>query len=157
VDYGNEPSMGMAYMFNLAGSPWLSQKWVRAVKTQTFGGITPYDGYNDDEDQGQLGSLGVLMAIGLFDVEGGASVHPTYQITSPIFDRVTIRLNQDYFPGDKFVITTQNNSATNVYIQSAKLNGRHLNQVSFPHSELVKGGKLEIQLGPQPSRWGAGK
>jgi len=157
VDYGNEPSMGMAYMFNLAGLPWLSQKWVRAVKSQTFGGITPYDGYNDDEDQGQLGSLGVLMAIGLFDVEGGASVKPTYQITSPIFDRVTIRLNHDYFPGDKFVITTQNNSATNVYIQSAKLNGRPLNQVSFPHSELAKGGKLEIQLGSQPSRWGAGK
>lgn len=157
VDYGNEPSMGMAFMFNLAGSPWLSQKWVRAVKMQTFGDITPYGGYNDDEDQGQLGSLGVLMAIGLFDVEGGASVNPTYQVTSPIFDRVTIHLNHDYFPGDKFVITTQNNSATNIYIQSAKLNGRPLNQVSFPHTELVKGGRLEIQLGPQPSRWGAGK
>ena len=156
VDYGNEPSMGMAYMFNLAGSPWLSQKWVRAVKIRTFGDITPYGGYNDDEDQGQLGSLGVLMAIGLFDVQGGAALQPTYQITSPLFDRVTIRLNRDYFPGDKFVIATQNNSATNIYIQSAKLNGRPLNRVSFPHADLVKGGRLELDLGPEPSRWGAG-
>jgi predicted alpha-1,2-mannosidase len=154
VDYGNEPSMAMAFMFNLAGSPWLSQKWAREVKAQTFGDITPYGGYNDDEDQGQLGSLGVLMAIGLFDVEGGASVHPTYQITSPIFDRVTIHLNRDYFPGDKFVITTRNNSATNVYIQSAKLNGRPLRQVWFSHTDLVKGGELELELGPQPTRWG---
>ena len=156
LDYGNEPSMAMAYMFNLAGQPWLSQKWVRAVKAQCFGDITPHGGYNDDEDQGLLGSLGVLMAIGLFDVEGGVSVHPTYQITSPIFDRVTIQLNRDYFPGDKFIITTRHNSATNAYIQSAKLNGRPLNSVSFPHSTLVKGGKLEIDLGPQPSRWAAG-
>ena len=155
MDYGNEPSFGMAYMFNLAGSPWLSQKWVRAVKAKTFGDITPYGGYNDDEDQGQLGSLGVLMAIGLFDVEGGASIHPTYQITSPIFDRVSIHLNPDYFPGDTFEITTRHNSAENVYIQSANLNGRPWNQVSLPHSELVKGGKLEIELGPRPSRWGA--
>jgi predicted alpha-1,2-mannosidase len=155
VDYGNEPSMGMAFMFNLAGSPWLSQKWVRTVKTKTFGDITPYGGYNDDEDQGQLGSLGVLMAIGLFDVEGGAALHPTYQITSPIFDRVTIHLNHDYFPGDKFVISTKNNSVTNLYIQSAKLNGRPLNQDWFAHTNLVQGGKLELDLGPQPSRWAA--
>jgi putative alpha-1,2-mannosidase len=95
------------------------------------------------------------MAIGLFDVEGGASVHPTYQITSPIFDRVTIRLNPDYFPGKEFVITTKNNSAGNVYIQSAKLNGQPLEQYWFPHTDLVKGGSLEIELGPQPSRWAA--
>jgi predicted alpha-1,2-mannosidase len=157
VDYGNEPSMALAHMFNLAGAPWLSQKWVRAVKERTFGDITPYGGYYDDEDQGQLGSLGVLMAIGLFDVEGGASVHPSYQITSPIFDRVTIRLNRDYFPGKEFVITTKNNSAANMYIQSAKLDGRPLNECWFSHADLVKGGSLELELGPEPNHhWGVG-
>ena len=57
IDYGNQPSTAMAHMFNLAGAPWLSQKWVRAVKEQTFGDITPYGGYRGDEDQGQMGSV----------------------------------------------------------------------------------------------------
>jgi len=155
VDYGNEPSMHMAFLFNLAGSPWLSQKWVREVKEKTFGGITPQRGYRDDEDQGQLGALGVLMAIGLFDVQGGAGRHPTYQITSPIFDKITIRLNSDYFPGGKFVILTRNNSPDNAYIQRAEFNGEPLKRFWFPHDDLVRGGNLMLELGPNPSRWGA--
>ena len=123
---------------------------------QALGDITPFGGYNGDEDQGQLGALGVLMAIGLFDVQGGAAQNPTYQITGPIFDRVTIRLNPNYFPGKNFTITTRNNSATNLYIQSARLNGKPLNQFWFPHADLAKGGALEIELGPQPSHWAAG-
>jgi predicted alpha-1,2-mannosidase len=158
VDYDNEPSMAMAHMFNLAGAPWLSQKWVRAVKDQAYGDSTPFGGYNGDEDQGQMGALGVLMAIGLFDVAGGAAVRPSYQITSPIFDRVTIRLSRDYFPGRAFTIETRNNSPQNVYIQSARLNGRPLNECRLDHAELIKGGRLELELGPQPNQeWGVAK
>lgn len=155
VNYGNEPSTEMAHLFNLAGAPWLTQKWVREVKEQTYGGIIPASGYTGDEDQGDLGALGALMAIGLFDVEGGAEVNPTYQITSPIFDRVTIHLDQRYFPGREFTIVTHNNSAENIYIQSAKLNGQPLNQFWLSHTDLVKGGKLEIKVGPKPTRWAA--
>jgi len=154
VDYGNEPSTDMAHLFNLAGAPWLAQKWVRAVKEQTYGGITPETGYNGDEDQGDLAGVSALMAIGLFDVQGGAEINPTYQITSPVFDRITIRLNRDYFPGKKFTIITRNNSPANIYIQSVKLNGKPLNQYWFSHADLVKGGTLEITLGPNPSQWG---
>jgi predicted alpha-1,2-mannosidase len=155
VDYDNQPSTGMAHLFNLAGAPWLSQKWVRAVKAQAYGDITPSGGYNGDEDQGQMGALGVLMAIGLFDEAGGAALKPTYQITSPLFDRVTIRLNPDYFPGQTFTIVAHNNRPENIYIQSARLNGRVLQECSFSHAELVRGGQLELELGPQPNKaWG---
>ena len=148
VDYDNQPSTAMAHLFNFAGAPWLSQKWVRAVKAQTFGDVTPLGGYNGDEDQGQMGALGVLMAIGLFDVEGGAARKPTYQITSPVFSRVTIRLNRHYFPGRTFTITAHSHPAGNVYIQSAKLNGRPLNNFWFPHSSFVEGGRLDIRARP---------
>lgn len=155
IDYGNEPSMDMAYLFNLTGAPWLSQKWVRAVQQQAYGGVKPYNGYHGDEDQGQLGALSALMAIGLFDVQGGADFEPTYQITSPVFNRVIIHLNTNYFSGSTFTIVAHNNSTSNVYIQSAKLNGRMLNDCSFPHSELVRGGTLELELGPKPNlHWG---
>jgi predicted alpha-1,2-mannosidase len=156
VDYSNQPSMAMAHLFNYSGAPWLAQKWVREVKERTFGGATPDLGYRGDEDQGQAGALGVLMAIGLFQVRGGAELEPVYEITSPIFDRVTIHLDPDYYPGRKFVIVARNNSRENCYIQSAALDGWPLARPWFYHRELVKGGTLELVLGPQPNRrWGS--
>jgi predicted alpha-1,2-mannosidase len=156
VDFDNEPSMGLAHLFNFAGAPWLTQKWVRRVQQAAYGDITPNGGYCGDEDQGQLGALSALMAMGLFDVEGGAAVNSTYQITSPVFDQVIIHLNRNYFSGRQFVIDVKGNSATNLYIQCAKLNGRPLNQFWFPRANLVNGGKLEIELGPKASHWAAG-
>jgi putative alpha-1,2-mannosidase len=64
-------------------------------------------------------------------------------------------LHRDYFPGRTFTIQTRKNSPQNVYIQSATLNGRALRQCWFNHTEMVKGGKLEIDLSPQPNKaWG---
>lgn len=155
VDYENQPSLHMAHLFSHAGAPWLTQYWVRRIKQDVFGDITPYEGYNGDEDQGQMGALGVLMAIGLFDVQGGASVNPQYELTSPIFDKITIQLDSRYYPGKEFVIRTKNNSPENMYIQSVHLNGKPLNSFHFPHSEFIKGGTLDIELGPQPNKkWG---
>ena len=95
------------------------------------------------------------MAMGLFDVEGGAAVKPTYQITAPVFDRVTIHLNPDYFARRDFTIVTRNNRPQNIYIQRAWLNGKPLERCWFDHADLVRGGKLEIELGPEANRaWG---
>ncbi|WP_186755521.1 GH92 family glycosyl hydrolase [Echinicola salinicaeni] len=156
VDYENQPSCQMAHLFNYAGKPWLSQYWVREVKTTTFGNTSPYGGYNGDEDQGQMGALGVLMAMGLFQVDGGTSIRSAYEITSPIFNKVTIDLNNDYYPGDKFVIIAKaNDLIEDVYIQSARLNGEAWDSYRFPHEVFAKGGKLEINLGAKPNKqWG---
>lgn len=154
IDYGNQPGTGMGHLFNYSGAPWLSQKWVRKVKEE-YGDITPYGGYHGDEDQGQMGALGVLMAMGLFELDGGASTQPYYEITSPIFDEVTIHLNNDYYQGEKFVIKTANNSSENQYIQSANLNGKTLDNCWFYHEDFAKGGVLELNLGAVPNKaWG---
>ncbi len=155
VDYENQPSCQMAHLFNYSGAPWLTQKWVRKVKEITFGGVTPYSGYNGDEDQGQMGALGVLMAIGLFQMDGGASVYSSYEITSPIFDEIEISLNPRYYQGKKFIISVRNNSAENMYIQSAKLNGKVLKTFHFDHKDFARGGRLELVLGKTPNKeWG---
>jgi len=154
VNYGNQPGTGMAHLFNYSGAPWLTQKWVRKVK-EAYGDITPYDGYKGDEDQGQMGALGALMAIGLFEVDGGTSANPYYEITSPIFDEITVHLNSNYYPGNKFVIQTKNNSSANMYIQSASLNNNILNNSWFYHDDFIKGGKLVLQMGENPNKeWG---
>ena len=156
VNFSNQPANQLAHLFNYSGAPWLTQKWVRAVKEQAFGGVTPQSGYRGDEDQGQAGGLGVMMAIGLFQMRGGAAEKPVYEISSPIFDRVTIHLDPQYYPGKQFEIVARNNSAENMYIQSATLDGQPLDRPWFYHRQLVNGGTLELQLGPKPNQqWGS--
>ena len=105
-----------------------------------------------------MGALGVLMAIGLFSVDGGASAEPVYEVTSPVFDRITIWLDPAYYPGKKFVIDTRNNSAENMYIQSARLNGKSHQKFWFSHEAFTRGGLLELELGPAPNKeCGTGK
>jgi putative alpha-1,2-mannosidase len=156
VSYANQPGCSNAHVFNHAGKPWLSQYWVRRVKEQAYGGVTPDLGYGGhDEDQGQMGGVSALMAIGLFSLTGNEEATPTYDITSPIFDTITIQLNNRYYKGKQFVIRTHNNSAANCYIQRATLNGAVQQKVSFPHAAFANGGELEIWLGDQPNKnWG---
>jgi len=156
TDYGNEPSFEMAEWFNYAGAPWLSQQWVRKVHDSAFSGVTPDAGYAwDDEDEGQMGALSALMAMGLFSVDGGASVSPNYEITAPMFDRIVIHLNPKYAHGKTFEIVAKNNGPKNVYIQSALLNGKPWNSFQLPQRAVLNGGILELRLGPTPNKlWG---
>ncbi|MGZ3979555.1 MAG: GH92 family glycosyl hydrolase, partial [Flavisolibacter sp.] len=159
VSYANQPGLSNAHVFNYAGKPWLTQYWVRRVRNQAYGGISPDLGYGGhDEDQGQMGALSALMSIGLFSLQGNASATPVYEITSPIFDSITIRLDGKYYKGRQFSIITHNNTKENVYIQKVQLNGKELNDFWFPHEAFAKGGVLQIWLGAKPNKkWGVGK
>ncbi len=159
VSYANQPGCQNAHLFNYAGKPWLTQYWVRRVNEQAYGGTTPQLGYGGhDEDQGQMGGVSSLMSMGLFSVRGTCAVDPIYEITTPVFDKIKIALDNKYYSGSQFVISTRNNTAANTYIQSARLDGRTLNNAWFYHRELADGGTLELVLGPQPNfNWGVDK
>lgn len=152
LDYGNQPSLYIAHLFIYAGAPWLTQKWVRRIMQKAKSGITPDGGYSGDEDQGQMGALNVLMAMGLFNVSGGSNQEPFYEISSPIFDRITIHLDPRYNRGESFVIETSNNRPNAMYIQSAALNGKPLTRAWFSHQALSDGGTLHIELGETPNK-----
>jgi putative alpha-1,2-mannosidase len=88
-------------------------------------------------------------------MRGGAAIKPIYEIGSPIFDKVTIKLNKEYYSGKEFVIETRNNSSKNRYVQSSTLNGETLNNAWFYHDELIKGGKLILNMSDTPNKnWG---
>ena len=155
INYGNQPSMQTGYIFNYFGQPWLTQKWVREVIDEVYSDNDPQHGYSGDEDQGLMGALCVLMKIGLFEMKGGAEINPSYDLSSPIFDQITIHLDKDYYQGVNFKIDVLNNSPKNKFIQSVKLNGKPLNQSWLYHKDLVKGGNLEYVLGEEPNYdWG---
>ncbi len=158
INYGNQPCMQMAFLFNYSGVPWLTQYWSRQIIEAVYSGISPQKGYSGDEDQGLMGALAVLMKIGLFSMHGGTLEEPIYEISSPLFDKITIQLDPDYYPGGELVIEAKNNSAENLYVQSANLNGEPLNQVGFKHENLVSGGILKLEMGPLPNKeWGSGE
>ena len=148
---GNQPCLHISWLFNHAGRPSLTQKWVRSILDEFYGtdGIHGY-GYGQDEDQGQLGAWYVISSIGLFDVAGLANIDAEVGLGSPVFDTVTIRLNREYYPGETFTIETHNNSKENRYVQSYTFNGEPLHQPVLHFHDLVKGGHLKLEMGSTP-------
>jgi putative alpha-1,2-mannosidase len=158
VSYSNEPDFQVAHLFNYAGRPWLTQKWVQQVHFKAYSsiGTSPAAYCWNDEDEGQMGSLSVLMAMGIYSARGVVGNPPTYEITTPIFDRVTIHLDRKFYPGATFSVQTKRHGSADIYIRSARLNGQELENCWFPHMTLARGGTLELQLGRKPNRqWGS--
>ena len=154
INHGNETSMEVAYLFNWADAPWLTQKWVRAIQEQYYG-TTPYDAYPGDEDLGQMSSWFVMSALGLFQMDGGCSLEPVYELGSPRYPKMTIHLGGKYGRGDKFIIEAVGASKENKYIQSATLNGKPITDFKILQKDVLKGGRLKIQMGKTPhEKWG---
>ena len=146
INYGNQPSIQTAFVFNALGRPDLTQYWSRKVVDKAFSGLSPATGYNGDEDQGLMGSLAVLMKMGLFQMNGGTDNNSEYQIGSPIFDVVTINLNQDYYKGEKFVIKAKNNDPNNVYLNKATHNEEAILDFTIKHKDITNGGELILEM-----------
>jgi predicted alpha-1,2-mannosidase len=148
---GNQPCLHISWLFNEAGRPELTQKWVRAILDEFYGtdGVHGY-GYGQDEDQGQLGAWYVISSIGLFDVKGLTDSQPSLAIGSPLFDEVVIQLNPRYYKGKQFVISAQNNSKRNVYVQQFLLNGTALHTPRLSFRDFANGGRLQLQLTSTP-------
>lgn len=158
-NHGNQPCLHDSWLFNYSQQPWLTQKWTRAICNE-FYGTEPLRGYGvgQDEDQGQLGAWYVMAAMGLFDVQGHASVNPSFQFGSPLFDKITIRLDNKYYTGKELVIETKNNAKDHVYIQSANFNGTEIENCWIDRSQLMSGGKLTFEMGAEPdTTWGVDK
>jgi len=140
---GNEPSMHIAYLYNLAGKPWKTQKRVRMLMETWF--RNDLMGIPGDEDGGGLSAFYVFSAMGFYPITPGI---PEYQIGSPLFSRIKIHLKG----GKTFTILAKNNSLLNKYIQSARLNGRELTKPVFSHKDLVDGGTLILNMGAEPNK-----
>lgn len=150
INQGNEINMQAPFLFNYCDKPWLTQKWSRAI-LDSYYGSTAYAAWEGDEDEGQMGAWFVMSAIGLFEMRGGTETRPELDLTSPLFNKITIRLDNRYFKGKTFVIEAHNNSKDNIYIQSATLNGKPLHGTRLFFDQVSAGGKLVLEMGPTPA------
>ena len=149
-NHANEPVHHVPFMFNRLGAPHLTQYWSRFICRQAY--ADKVEGIVGNEDAGQMSAWYVLAAMGLHPVCPGEE---RIEITSPVFESVTISLDKEYAQGGKFVVRALENSPENVYIQSAKLNGEPYNKCYINFSDIAAGGELELQMGAEPNpEWG---
>ena len=145
---GNEPSMHIPYLYNYAGQPWRTQKRVTTLLKQWF--RNDLMGIPGDEDGGGLTSFVVFSMLGFYPVTPGM---PMYVIGTPTFESAKLDIGN----GKTFEVVAKNYSPDNKYIQSAKLNGEQWDKSWFSHTDLMKGGKLELVMGKNPNKkWASG-
>ena len=146
--HGNEPSHHIIYMYNYIGQPWKAAKLLRQVYGELY--KADFDGLSGNEDVGQMSAWYVLSAMGFYQVEPAGG---KYIIGSPLFDSVELKVKD----GKTFRVVACDNSADNIYIQRATLNGKPYTRSYINYSDITAGGTLELQMGPKPSAWGTAK
>jgi len=139
---GNEPSLHIPYIYNYLGAPWKTQKRVRMLLDTWF--TDTLLGMPGDEDGGGISSFVVFSMMGFYPVTPGV---PVYDLASPVFDRITLRLHN----GKTLRIICSHNSRDNKYVQAIRLNGRPRQKVWFSHADIANGGTLELQMGDTPN------
>ncbi|MBB5802185.1 putative alpha-1,2-mannosidase [Saccharothrix ecbatanensis] len=151
----NEPDMEAPWSYHYAGRPDRTAEVVHAALTWQFG--TGAGGLPGNDDSGGLSSWYVWASLGLFPIAG----QNLFLVNAPAFARATIHTG-----GRDFVIETSGHRETPIgsdglervpppqYVQSARLNGKPLDVAHLRASDVHAGGRLHLELGPEPSAWG---
>ena len=144
--HGNEPSHHVIYMYNYAGRPDKAAPLLRKMLNEMY--LDQPDGLSGNEDVGQMSAWYILSSVGLYQVD---PVGGRFVIGSPLFDKATVNVGA----GKTFTVVAKNNSDRNIYVQSARLNGKTLKNSYIGFNDIRHGGTLELVMGPKPSKWGA--
>ncbi len=148
---GDEQSHHVAYLYDYAGAPSKTQYWVRKVMSTLYDD-TPA-GQCGNVDCGQMAAWYVFSALGLYPMNPDSGV---FAIGSPVVSKAVIHLDRKHYHGRTFTVIAEHNSADNIYIQSATLNGKPLTRPWITRDEVISGGTLRFVMGPQPNtEWGS--
>lgn len=142
--HGNEPSHHVIYMYNYAGRPDKAAPLLRKMLNEMY--LDQPDGLSGNEDVGQMSAWYILSSVGLYQVD---PVGGHFVIGSPLFDKATVNVGG----GKTFTVVAKNNSDKNIYVQSARLNGKTLKHSYVDFNDIRHGGTLELVMGPKPSKW----
>jgi len=143
--HGNEPSHHVAYLYNFAGQPWKTQKYVSHILNTLYNNTS--SGYAGNDDCGQMSAWYVFSAMGFYPVNPADG---RYIIGSPLLDECILKL-----AGNKeFRIRTIRKSPEDIYIQSVTLNGKKHKDFFITHQDIMNGGTMVFKMGKKPSGWG---
>lgn len=140
--HGNQPIQHMIYLYNYSGEPWKAQYWIREVVDKLY--TAAPDGYCGDEDNGQTSAWYVFSAMGFYPVCPGSN---EYIIGSPIFDKVSVHLENN----KTLLLKFYNNSKNNRYINSITVDGKEYDKNYFTHELLNSGATIEYKMSDKPN------
>ena len=148
--HGNEPSHHILYLYTMVGEPWKAADRIREVLGTLY--TAEPDGLSGNEDVGQMSAWYIMSSMGFYQVEPGSG---RYWFGSPLFDKASINVGKSRSIGESkfFTIRARNNSAQNRFIQSIFLNGKPHRKGYLEHKDIMAGGELIIEMGPEPALW----
>ena len=139
--HGNEPSHHIIHLYNYAGRPDRTQKYIDQVLKEMYSAAP--DGLSGNEDCGQMSAWYVLNALGFYQVCPGI---PVYSIGRPWFPHAEVNLPG----GKKLVINVKGYGKDRPYIKSVRLNGKRLSEPFFTHADIAGGATLDFEMTDSP-------
>jgi len=138
--HGNQPDIHAAYLFNTAGRPDLTQKWVRWILDNKY--ADSYAGLDGNDDGGTLSAWYVFSALGLYPVAGS----DRYELGAPLFEKAEVKLGKQ-----QLTIVAENFRPEHVFVEKVWLNDKPLDRTWITHGEIQHGGTLRFRMGPAPA------
>jgi predicted alpha-1,2-mannosidase len=136
--HGNEPSHHVAYLFNYAGQPAKTQKWLTKIRTEMYSNQP--DGYAGNEDCGQMSAWYILTTLGFYPVNPANGV---FDIGRPFVKEANINLEN----GKTFTIKASNLSDKNTFVKKVSLNGKVIKNYKLNYADIMAGGELVFEMG----------
>lgn len=139
----NEPSLAYPFLLSRLGGAATGQRFTRELLDEAYG-VGP-GGLPGNDDTGTLSAFFVLAAMGLYpDLPGAAD----YALSAPLFERVTITLDPDFYPGGSFVIETSGPLSGSAFVAEAELDGEPVSVARVAHAAVTAGGTLRLRCSP---------
>lgn len=139
--HGNEPSHHVAYLYNFAGQPWKTQKYVSHILNTLYNNTS--SGYAGNDDCGQMSAWYVFSAMGFYPVN---PVSGEYEIGIPLFPEMRMHLDN----GKTFTVLAPAVNRENIYIRSVKLNGKPYDKSYITHQQIMDGATVEFEMSSEP-------
>ncbi|WP_343697089.1 GH92 family glycosyl hydrolase [Flavobacterium sp.] len=137
-DMANEPDIAYPYLFNyVKGEEWKSQEMVKKLVKEYF--LNQPKGLPGNDDTGTMSAWLVYSMMGIYPISPG---DPIYTITTPMFDKVTIKLDSRYYKKESIVIEREINNDGK--IKAIQIDGKPLNSYFISHDAFVNGGTLKV-------------
>ena len=136
-DPANEPDIAYPYLFSyFKGEEWRTQVLVKQLLAKYF--TTKPDGIPGNDDTGTMSTWAVFSMMGLYPDCPGV---PEYTLTTPTFDKITIKLDPKYHGRESLVITKEGSAELIDNIRMGDKNcGYRIN-----HTDLIKAGSLTFK------------
>ncbi|KAF8610255.1 hypothetical protein BDV93DRAFT_517408 [Ceratobasidium sp. AG-I] len=155
---GNEPSFQTPFLYNyINGKQYKTVEKTRYIVNKYYS--LARSGIPGNQDAGAMATWLLWNLLGLYPVTS----QPVYLISAPFFRAVDVRLGTTnptspaYNSKTLLRIKAPDLTATNIYVQGVKINGKSINRSFLWHSEIGSGGTLEFSMGPNPSAWDSGE